>query len=114
MENAASQLNFSFGVQSEMRSWFGLELLCHQCLLYNIKWRSPQKAAIQRTRNLHKNNFTGQPQLIIQVNRGGKTTIEVKPTQLSNQQVHELVTGKLSNSSVPTFGGVGCEPASAS
>lgn len=51
---------------------------------------------------------------IIQVNRGGKTTIEVKPTQLSNQQVHELVTGKLSNSSVPTFGGGGCEPAPAS
>jgi hypothetical protein len=51
---------------------------------------------------------------IIQVNRGGKTTIEVKPTQLSNQQVHELVTGKLSNSSVPTFGGTGCEPAPAS
>ncbi len=47
---------------------------------------------------------------IIQVNRGGKTTIAVKPTPLSNQQVHELVTGKLSNSSVPTFGGVGCEP----
>jgi hypothetical protein len=51
---------------------------------------------------------------IIQVNRGGKTTIEVKPTQLSNQQVHDLVTGKLSNSSVPTFGGAGCEPAPAS
>ncbi|KAM3105299.1 hypothetical protein [Phormidesmis sp. 146-33] len=51
---------------------------------------------------------------IIQVNRGGKTTIEVKPTQLSNQQVHELVTGKLSNSSAPTFSGVGCEPAPAS
>ncbi|MDX2244976.1 MAG: hypothetical protein NW224_30235 [Leptolyngbyaceae cyanobacterium bins.302] len=51
---------------------------------------------------------------IIQVNRGGKTAIEVKPTQLSNQQVHELVTGKLSNSSVPAFGGFGCEPAPAS
>jgi hypothetical protein len=38
----------------------------------------------------------------------------VKPTQLSNQQVHVLVTGKLSNSSVPTFGGVGCEPTPAS
>jgi hypothetical protein len=48
---------------------------------------------------------------IIQVNRGGKTTIEVQPIQLSNQQVHELITGKLSNPSVPTFSGVGCEPA---
>lgn len=51
---------------------------------------------------------------IIQVNRGGETTVEVKPTQLSNQQVHELVTGKLSNPSVPTFSGVSCEPAPAS
>jgi hypothetical protein len=50
---------------------------------------------------------------IIQVNRGGKTIIEVKPTQLSNQQVHALVTGTLSNPDVPTFGGVGCEPAPA-
>lgn len=50
---------------------------------------------------------------IIQVNRGGKTTIEVKPIQLSNQQVHELITGKLSNPSVPTFSGVSCEPAPA-
>ena len=50
---------------------------------------------------------------IIQVNRGGETKIEVKPTQLSNQQVHELVTGKLSTTTVPTFGGVGCEPAPA-
>jgi hypothetical protein len=48
---------------------------------------------------------------IIQVNQGGETTIEMKPTQLSNQQVHELVNGTLSNPSVPTFGGVGCEPA---
>jgi hypothetical protein len=48
---------------------------------------------------------------IIQVNQGGETTVEVKPTQLSNQQVHDLVTGKLSNSSVPTFSGVSCEPA---
>lgn len=51
---------------------------------------------------------------IIQVNRGGETTVEVKPTQLSNQQVHELVTGKLSNPSVPTFSGVSCEPTPAS
>lgn len=47
---------------------------------------------------------------IIQVNQGGETTVEVKPTQLSNQQVHELVTGKLSNPNVPTFSGVSCEP----
>lgn len=50
---------------------------------------------------------------IIQVNRGGETTVEVKPTQLSNQQVHELVTGKFSNPSIPTFSGVSCEPAPA-
>jgi hypothetical protein len=48
---------------------------------------------------------------IIQVNQGGETTVELKPTQLSNQQVHELVTGKLSNLNVPTFSGVSCEPA---
>lgn len=46
---------------------------------------------------------------IIQVNRGGKTTIEVKPTQLSNQQINDLITRKLSNPSVPTFSGVSCE-----
>lgn len=51
---------------------------------------------------------------IIQVNRGGEPpTIEMTETQLSNQQVHELVTGTLSDSTVPTFGGVGCEPAPA-
>lgn len=51
---------------------------------------------------------------IIQVNRGGEPpTIEMTQTQLSNQHVHELVTGTLSDSTVPTFGGVGCEPAPA-
>ncbi|MGI0491385.1 hypothetical protein ACN4EG_06210 [Alkalinema pantanalense CENA528] len=48
---------------------------------------------------------------IIQVNRGGETTIEVKPTQLANQEVHELLTGKLANPRVSTFSGVSCEPA---
>ncbi|PSB23361.1 hypothetical protein C7B61_00650 [filamentous cyanobacterium CCP1] len=48
---------------------------------------------------------------IVQVNRGGEpTTIEMTQTQLSNQQIHELVTGTLSNATAPTFGGAGCEP----
>lgn len=48
---------------------------------------------------------------IIQVNRGGEPpTIEMAQTQLSNQQVHELVTGTLSDATAPTFGGAGCEP----
>jgi hypothetical protein len=51
---------------------------------------------------------------IIQVNQGGEPpTIEMMQTQLSNQQVHDLVTGTLSDATVPTFGGVGCEPAPA-
>ncbi len=50
---------------------------------------------------------------IIQVNRGGKTTIEVKPTQLTNQQIHELVTGRSASPGILTFGGVGCEPVAA-
>ncbi|MEH2187390.1 MAG: hypothetical protein V7K64_14635 [Nostoc sp.] len=50
---------------------------------------------------------------IIQVNRGGTApTVEVKPTQLSNQQIYELMTSKLSSRTITTFGGVGCEPAS--
>jgi hypothetical protein len=50
---------------------------------------------------------------IIQVNRGGTApTVEVKPTQLSNQQINELMTSKLSSRTITTFGGVGCEPAS--
>jgi hypothetical protein len=48
---------------------------------------------------------------IIQVNRGGEPPIiEMAQTQLSNQQVHELVTGTLSDATAPTFGGAGCEP----
>ncbi|MBW4695323.1 MAG: hypothetical protein KME27_26535 [Lyngbya sp. HA4199-MV5] len=120
MENAASQLNFSFGIQSEKRSWFELELLCHPYPPYNIKSRFSYRRGCA---NASKGCYPAYSQpsqeqfywadTIIQVNWGGKTTIEVKPTQLSNQQVHELVTGRLSNSSVPTFGGVGCEPAPA-
>jgi hypothetical protein len=50
---------------------------------------------------------------IIQVNRGGTApTVEVKPTQLSNQQINELMTSKLSSRTITTFGGVGCEAAS--
>lgn len=47
---------------------------------------------------------------VIQVNRGGRTTIEVKPTQLTNQQVHALITGRSASPGILTFGGVGCEP----
>ncbi|MFN6478239.1 hypothetical protein [Nostoc sp. DedQUE07] len=50
---------------------------------------------------------------IIQVNRGETApTVEVKPTQLSNQQIDELMTSKLSSRTITTFGGVGCEAAS--
>lgn len=50
---------------------------------------------------------------IIQVNRGNTApTVEVKPTQLSNQQIYELMTSKLSSRTITTFGGVGCEAAS--
>jgi hypothetical protein len=50
---------------------------------------------------------------IIQVNRGGTApTVEVKPAQLSNQQIYELMTSKLSSRTITTFGGVGCEAAS--
>lgn len=50
---------------------------------------------------------------IIQVNRGETApTVEVKPTQLSNQQINELMTSKLSSRTITTFGGVGCEAAS--
>lgn len=50
---------------------------------------------------------------IIQVNKGETApTVEVKPTQLSNQQIDELMTSKLSSRTITTFGGVGCEPAS--
>ncbi|MBD2341475.1 hypothetical protein H6G64_31485 [Calothrix sp. FACHB-156] len=50
---------------------------------------------------------------IIQVNKGGTApTVEVKPTQLSKQQIHDLMTSKLSSRTITTFGGVGCESAS--
>ncbi|MEH2359748.1 hypothetical protein [Nostoc sp.] len=50
---------------------------------------------------------------IIQVNRGDTApTVEVKLTQLSNQQIYELMTSKLSSRTITTFGGVGCEAAS--
>ncbi|OYD89690.1 hypothetical protein CDG76_34480 [Nostoc sp. 'Peltigera membranacea cyanobiont' 210A] len=50
---------------------------------------------------------------IIQVNKGETApTVEVKPTQLSNQQIDELMTSKLSSRTITTFGGAGCEAAS--
>ncbi|MCC2691536.1 hypothetical protein [Nodularia sp. LEGE 04288] len=48
---------------------------------------------------------------IIQVNRGSTPTIEIKQTQLSNQQIYELMTNRLTSRRIATFGGMGCEPA---
>ena len=45
------------------------------------------------------------------VNKGKtKPTIEINKTQLSNQQIYNLMTSQFSSRRIATFGGVGCEP----
>jgi hypothetical protein len=48
---------------------------------------------------------------IIQVNKGTTPTVQVQRTQLSSEQVAELLSNKLTKPTIQTFGGVGCQPA---
>jgi hypothetical protein len=49
--------------------------------------------------------------MLIYVNKGRtKPTIEINKTQLSNQQIYDLMTSQFSSRRIATFGGVGCEP----